>query len=162
KVPATFGRPATIVIADDEWMFRASLRQLLTAPPSVIKDVYGVDIGGGFTVVGEAGSGEDTIAIVQSTTPDLLLLDMDMPRMSGLDVIRALQSVRGTMGTLILAGDIGKSDLFKAVQLGVRGVVLKDATTEILFEGLVSVLGGRYWLDQTLVADLMEMVGAPA
>ena len=54
------GRAATIVVADDEWMFMACLRQLLTAPPPTIKDVYGIDVGAGFTVVGEAGSGEDT------------------------------------------------------------------------------------------------------
>ena len=160
-LPAS-SRAANIVIADDEWMFRASLRQLLTAPPPVIKDIYGVDIGAGFSVVGEAGTGEDTIAIIRSTTPDLLLLDLDMPRMSGLDMIHALQGACGTLSTLILAGDIRKSDLFKAVQHGVRGVVLKDATTEMLFEAIVSVLVGRYWLDQALVADLMEMVGVLA
>ena len=160
-LPAS-SRAANVVIADDEWMFRASLRQLVTAPPSVVKDVYGIDVGAGFTVVGEAGSGEDTVAVVQSTAPDLLLLDLDMPRMSGLDVIHALQGACGTLSTLILAGDIRKSDLFKAVQHGVRGVVLKDATTEMLFEAIVSVLVGRYWLDQALVADLMEMVGVLA
>jgi two-component system, NarL family, nitrate/nitrite response regulator NarL len=170
KVPGTAavattvpGRASNIVIADDEWMFRASLRQLLTAPPLVVKDVYGVDIGAGFTVVGEAGSGEETIAVVDSTTPDLLLLDLDMPRMSGLDVIRALAGASGGRPrTLILAGDIRKADLFKAVQLGVRGVVLKDAATDVLFEAMVSVLMGRYWLDQGLVADLMEIVGTLA
>ena len=57
--------PITVVLADDECMFRASLRQLLTAPPPVIKEVYGVDVGPGFEVVGEAGSGEETIAVVE-------------------------------------------------------------------------------------------------
>jgi two-component system, NarL family, nitrate/nitrite response regulator NarL len=154
----TFGRPVTIVVADNEWMFRASLRQLLTAPPPVVKDVYGVDIGDGFKVVGESGSGLDTMAIVEATKPDLLLLDIDLPQMSGLDVIRGLQPFRGTMRTIILAGVIKRADLLKAVQLGVRGVVLKDAATEVLFEAIVSVLTGRCWLDQALVADLMEIV----
>jgi two-component system, NarL family, nitrate/nitrite response regulator NarL len=155
-------RAAAIVIADDEWMFRASLRQLLTAPPTVIKEAYGVDVGAGFNVVGEAGNGADAIAIVRSAAPDLLLLDLDMPRMSGLDVVRELQEVRGRMNTLILAGDIDKSELLKAVQLGVRAIVLKDAATEVLFEAIVSVLMGRSWLDQTLAADLMEIAGALA
>ena len=79
-----------VVIADDECMFRASLRQLLAVPPSVVKDVYGVDVGPGFEVVGEAGTGEETIEAVQSALPDLLLLDMSMPRMSGLDALRAI------------------------------------------------------------------------
>jgi two-component system, NarL family, nitrate/nitrite response regulator NarL len=155
-----FGRAVTIVVADNEWMFRASLRQLLTAPPPVVKDVYGVDIGDGFNVVGESGSGLDTMAIVESTKPDLLLLDVDLPQMSGLDVIRGLQPFRGTMRTIILAGVIKRGDLLKAVQLGVRGVVLKDAATEVLFEAIVAVLTGRCWLDQVLVADLMEIVSA--
>jgi len=159
---AASSRAATVVVADDEWMFRASLRQLLTAPPGVVKDVYGVDVAAGFAVVGEAGSGEETLAVVQSTAPDLLLVDLDMPRMSGLEVIRALAGRPSRPRTLILAGDIKKSDLFKAVQLGVQGVVLKDAPTEVLFEAMVSVLAGRCWLDQTLVAALMEIVGTLA
>ena len=138
------------------------MRQLLTAPPGVVKDVYGVDVAAGFAVVGEAGSGEETLAVVQSTAPDLLLVDLDMPRMSGLEVIRALAGRPSRLRTLILAGDIKKSDLFKAVQLGVQGVVLKDAPTEVLFEAMVSVLAGRCWLDQTLVAALMEIVGTLA
>jgi two-component system, NarL family, nitrate/nitrite response regulator NarL len=160
SVPFSAGRPATIVVADDEWMFRASVRQLLTAPPPVIKDVYGVDIGTGFTVVGEAGSGEDTVEIVKSAAPDLLLLDLDMPRLSGLDVMRVLQSARAVVRTLVLAGNIRKSELLKAVQLGVRGIVLKDAPTEVLFESILAVLVGRRWLDHRLVVDLMDMVSA--
>jgi len=156
------GRAATIVTADDEWMFRASLRQLLTAPTSVIKDVYGVDIGTGFSVVGEAGTGEDTVSIVESAKPDLLLLDLDMPRMSGLDVLRSIQGTAGPLRTIVLAGHIRRMELFQALQLGVRGVVLKDAPTEILFEAILGVLVGRRWLDQRLVADLMELVSTLA
>jgi two-component system, NarL family, nitrate/nitrite response regulator NarL len=162
SVPKGVGRAATIVVADDEWIFRASLRQLLTAPPLIIKDVYGVDVGAGFTVVGEAGTGEDTVSVVEATKPDLLLLDLNMPRMSGLDAMRALGGVRATGRTIVLAGNIRKSELFRAVQLGVRGVVLKDAPTEVLFESILAVLVGRRWLDKRLVADLMEMVSALA
>jgi DNA-binding NarL/FixJ family response regulator len=156
------GRAATIVVADDEWMFRACLRQLLTAPPPTIKEVYGIDIGAGFTVVGEAGSGEDTVSIVEATKPDLLILDLEMPRMWGLDVMRALQNAPWPLRTIVLAGNVGKSELFKVVQLGVRGVVLKDAPTEGLFKSILAVLLGRRWLDQRLVEDLMEMVSGLA
>jgi two-component system nitrate/nitrite response regulator NarL len=159
-VPTSLGRSTTIVVADNEWMFRASLRQLLSAPPATINDVYGVDVGTGFTVVGEAGCGDDTVSIVESTRPDLLLLELAMPRVSGLEVLRALQPARATLRTMVLTGSVGKSDLLKAVQLGVGGVVLKDAPTEVLFEAILSVLVGRPWLDPRLVADLMEMVSA--
>jgi DNA-binding NarL/FixJ family response regulator len=139
-------------------MFRSSLRHLLTAPPSVIHDVYGVHVGAGFQVVGEAGSGEETVSVVQSVRPDLLLLDLSMPRMSGLDALVEMAADRESMRTILLAGVIEKAHLLTAVQLGVGGVVIKDSTTELLFEAIVSVMGGRFWLGQTLVSDLIELV----
>ena len=152
------GRPVSVVLADDECMFRSSLRHLLTAPPSVIMDVYGVHVGPGFQVVGEAGSGEETISVVQSVKPDLLLLDLSMPRMSGLEALCQLHSCRDSMRTILLAGTIERPHLLTAVQLGVRGLVMKDSPTELLFEAIVSVMGGRSWLGQTLVSDLIELV----
>jgi two-component system, NarL family, nitrate/nitrite response regulator NarL len=145
-------------LADDECMFRASLRHLLTAPPSVIKDVYGVEVGVGFQVIGEASTGEETIAVVESVKPDLLLLDLMMPGKSGLEALSELEAYRENMRTILLAGMIDKPRLLTAVQLGVRGLVLKDSTTELLFEAIVSVMGGRHWLGHTLVSDLVELV----
>jgi len=152
------GRAVRVVLADDESMFRASLRQLLGVPPPVIKDVYGVDVGAGFEVVGEAGSGEETVSVVQRVKPDLLLLDFSMPRLSGLDALRELRPSCDGMLTILLAGTINKTQLLSAIDLGVRGLVLKDATTELLFEALVSVMSGRHWLGHTLMTDLVETV----
>jgi len=151
-------RPVRVVLSDDESLFRASLRQLLSAPPAVIKDVYGVDVGPGFRVVGEAGSGEETVRVVRSTMPDLLLLDLSMPRMSGLEALRELEPARDRVRTLMLAGVIDRSDLLMAIRLGVQGLLLKDATTELLFEAIMCVLAGRCWIGQTLVRDLLETV----
>ena len=148
------------MLADDESMFRASLRHLLAVPPSVIREVYRVDVGPGFDVIGEAGTGEDTIALVDRAKPDLLLLDLSMPRLSGLDVLRELQGGTRSPSTVLLAGVVQPSQLLAAIQLGVRGLVLKEATTELLFEGIMCVLSGRRWLDKALVGDLMDLVGA--
>jgi DNA-binding NarL/FixJ family response regulator len=151
-------RAARVVIADDECMFRASLRQLLAVPPAIVKDVYGVDIGHGFEVVSEARTGEETIEAVRSVQPDLLLLDLSMPRLSGLDALREIRTGCETTRTVILSGGLDPSQLLMAVQLGARGVVLKDYTTELLFEAITQVLAGRSWVGQTLVADLMDAV----
>ena len=160
KGDATPRRALRVVIADDECMFRTSLRHLLTAPPSVIKDVYGIDVGADFDVVGEASTGEDTVSVIESTKPDLLLLDMSMPRMSGIKALRALQGCRDSMRTVILAAEISRGDLAMAIQLGVRGVVLKASPTELLFQAIASVIAGQPYLAQPLVADLMEIVRA--
>jgi two-component system, NarL family, nitrate/nitrite response regulator NarL len=151
-------RPVRVVLSDDECLFRASLRQLLSVPPSVIKDVYGVDVGPGFEVVGEAGTGEDTVRVVRSVRPDLLLLDLSMPRMSGLEALRELDACREGIRTILLAGTIDRAHLLTAVHLGVRGLLLKDVTTELLFEAMVSVMAGQCWLEQTLVTHLLETV----
>ena len=151
-------RPVRVVVADDEGLFRASLRQLLAVPAPVLKDVYGVDVGPGFELVGEAGSGAETVEVVQEVHPDLLLLDLLMPRMSGLEALRELAAARDAPRTILLAGAIERTHLLSAVQLGVRGLVLKDSTTELLFEAIVCVLAGQYWLGQALITDLMESV----
>jgi two-component system, NarL family, nitrate/nitrite response regulator NarL len=155
-------RPARVVIADDENMFRASLRQLLAVPPSVVKDVYAVDVGAGFEVVGEASSGEETIEAVRSSQPDLLLLDVSMPRLSGLDALRETTALCERTRTIILSGGLDKSQLLTAVQLGATGVVLKESATELLFEAMTRVLAGQSWVGPTLVADLMDAVRAQA
>ena len=156
------GRPVRVVIADDECMFRASLRQLLTAPPPVIRDVYGIDVGAGFDVVGEAGSGEETIAVVQAMKPDVLLLDISMPRMSGLTALQEVRAAGSDVPTIVLSGQITKAHLFLAVQLRVAGLVMKDETTELLFEAIMCVMAGQHWLGQSLVADLMDLVRSGA
>jgi two-component system nitrate/nitrite response regulator NarL len=150
--------PVRVVLADDESLFRASLRQLLAVPAPVLKDVYGVDVGPGFEVVGEAGTGEDAARVVRSVRPNLLLLDLCMPRLSGLDVLRELASCLDGVRIILLAGTIDRTQLITAVRLGVHGLLLKDAPTEVLFEAIMCVLAGRYWLGQTLVTDLLETV----
>jgi DNA-binding NarL/FixJ family response regulator len=158
SAPTRTERAVRVVLADDECLFRASLRQLLAVPAAVIKDVYGVDVGAGFEVVGEAGSGEDTVRVVRSVRPALLLLDLSMPRMSGLEALRELGPCRDGVRTILLAGTIDRTQLLTAVHLGVHGLLLKDVTTEVLFEAIMCVMAGRYWLGQTLVSDLLETV----
>ena len=88
---------------------------------------------------------------MRSVEPDLLLLDLSMPRMSGLEALRELGTCRDRVRTILLAGTIDRTQLLTAVHLGVQGLLLKDVTTELLFEAIMCVMAGRYWLGQTLV-----------
>jgi DNA-binding NarL/FixJ family response regulator len=152
------GNATRVVLADTHSIFRASLRQLLSVPATTIKEVYAVDVGTGFQVVGEAGTAEEAVRIVKSAAPDLLLIDPFMPRMSGLEAVGELQGHNDRMRTILLAAAIDKPQLLTAVQLGVRGVILKDSTTEALFDAIVSVLAGQYFLGRALLTDFIETV----
>jgi two-component system, NarL family, nitrate/nitrite response regulator NarL len=134
------------------------LRQLLGVPPPVLLQVYGIDVGFGFEVVGEAATGAETVQVVRAASPDLLLLDLMMPQMNGLEVLRELGASRETSGTILLAGAFERPQLLMAVELGVRGLVLKDCPTERLFEAIMSVMAGKSWLGQGLVTELFEGV----
>jgi len=149
---------ASVVIADDERIFRASLRRLLELPSPTVAAMFGVEIGGGFNVVGEAGSGEETVEVVRSTQPDLMLLDVCMPRRSGLAALRELQGCQQPRHIIILSGALDAEQLVTAIQLGARGVVRKDTPTERLFEAIASVVHGASWVDQGLTSDLLDAV----
>jgi two-component system nitrate/nitrite response regulator NarL len=153
-------RPTRVVIADDECMFRTCLRHLLAVPPSIVKDVYGSDVGAGFEVIGEAAGGQDTVDTVRAMKPDLLLLDISMPRMSGLEVLRELQRFEPAPRIIMLSGMLEKSQVMTAIQLGARGLVPKDAATEQLFEAIMTVMAGRSWMAPALVANLMDELRA--
>src|SRR5687767_158242 len=158
-VPLPSASPVKVVLADPQSIFRASLRHLLSVPASVIHEVYGVDVAGGFRVVGEAGTGEEVVGVVQSVRPDLLPFDPSLPRMSGFEALSELETSRSwEMRTILLATTLNRIQLLQSVQLGVRGVILKDSTTEVFFEAIACVMAGRYWLGQTLVSDLIETV----
>jgi DNA-binding NarL/FixJ family response regulator len=148
--------PVRVVLGDDHSIFRASLRHLLSVPASVLKSVYGVDVGAGFRVVGEAGTGDELIEVVQSANPDLLLLEPGMPHLSGFEILRELGPEHAHLRTIVLAGAVSQSQLLSAVQFGIHGIILKDATTELLFEAINCVMAGQYWLGQTLVTHLVE------
>ena len=99
----------SIVIADDHPILRDGLRKLLEAE----KD---------FVVAGEACDGSETLEIAQRLTPDMLLLDLMMPGVPCLEVLRALAASGAPTRTLLLTANIERDELVKALQLGARGV----------------------------------------
>lgn len=135
-------RAISIIVADDHPIFRHGLRKVLEAKP-------------GFHVMGEAADGERTIKLARELTPDILLLDLRMPHLSGLDVLRELAILSPPMRTIVLTAEITTAEIIEAIQLGIRGVILKESATEVLFECIHTVMAGRYWIGREKVSDLM-------
>jgi DNA-binding NarL/FixJ family response regulator len=122
-----------ILIADDHPIFREGLRKLLEAEP-------------GFRVLGEASDGEQTLELARQLQPEILLLDLRMPKLSGLDVLRELKTLSIQPRTVVLTAAVERDQIAQALQLGARGIVLKHAATDVLFEGIRCVVAGQYWV----------------
>jgi len=135
--------PVRIVIADDHPLVREGLRTLLELQP-------------GFTVVGEAGDGLDAVQLTKDLRPDVLLLDLAMPRMNGLDVLKALADMATEVRTVLLTAAIEREETVQALRLGARGVVLKESATQMLYKCIRAVMAGEFWVGHERLDDLMQ------
>lgn len=132
-----------IAIVDDHVIFRDGLRSLLVAEP-------------GFAVVGQTGFGREVPDLVATTKPDVLLLDLMLPDMSGLDVLSALDFSQSTVRPILLTASVGPKQVVEALRLGARGLVLKESATALLLKAIRSVMQGHYWFGHDHVPDLIE------
>ena len=86
------------------------------------------------------------------------LLDLSMPRKTGLEVLRELSKLGLSTRTIILTGEIEREQVVEALQLGASGIVLKRSTLRVLLESIRSVSAGKHWVDQESVPDLIQAV----
>jgi DNA-binding NarL/FixJ family response regulator len=133
----------SIVLADDHTILREGLRALLTADPS-------------FEIVGEARDGREAVRCVDKLGPDLLLIDLSMPRMSGMDAIREIK--KRYPETKIIALTVHKTEeyLLTTLQAGADGYVLKDATHDELILAIKNVMGGKSYLSPGVSEKVIE------
>jgi DNA-binding NarL/FixJ family response regulator len=132
-----------ILIADDHPIVRDGLRRLLETEAD-------------FRVVGQAADGREALRLASKLTPDILLLDLAMPRVPGLEVLRELSASDSPVRTILLTAAIEKEQIIEALQIGARGVVLKESATELLFKSIRTVMAGQYWVGRSEVGDLVQ------
>ena len=137
------GNNVRIVLADDHTILREGLRALLSADPD-------------FEIIGEAGDGREAVRCVEKLGPDLLLMDLSMPRMSGMDAISEIK--RRYPETKIIALTVHKTEeyLLSTLQAGVDGYVLKDATHDELVMAIHNVMAGKRYLSPGISEKVIE------
>jgi two-component system nitrate/nitrite response regulator NarL len=110
-------------------------------------------------VLGEASDGAEAVKLARQLKPDILLLDLAMPKHPGLEALRDL-SAGGSSSTpvrvILLTAAAEKSQIVEALQLGARGVVLKDSATQLLLKAIHTVMSGEYWVGRESVSNLVQ------
>ncbi len=144
-----------IVLADDHPVVRIGVRNMLKSE-------------GAFEVVGEASDGDEAITTTLDLLPDILLLDLYMPRLPGLEAMRAIMSGSPRVKILMLTSTITTQQIIEALQIGARGIVTKDALIDQLTNAIGAVMQGDYWINGKRVVnlvgalhDLMQQAAVP-
>ncbi len=137
-----------ILIADDHPVFRFGLRALLSAEPTT-------------EVVGEATSGDEVIRLAAELSPQIILMDLNMPGMNGIDATRRILATMPQMNILVLTMFDDDDSVFAAMRAGARGYLLKGAEGEETIRALRAVSSGEAIFSPAIARRLMQYFGAP-
>jgi len=141
----TSDRPARLVVVDDHDLVRAGLKAMLSAEPD-------------FEVVGEASDGQAALEVCRRENPDLMLMDVRMPRMDGLAATRAIKQRYPKTSVLILTVHENQEYMLEAIRAGASGYVLKDSPREQLTTAIRKVLDGEVSLNRKLTTALLQQL----
>jgi two-component system, NarL family, response regulator NreC len=132
-----------ILLADDHGIVRRGLKSLLESQP-------------GLEVVGEAADGLEALRLCGELSPDLLIIDISMPLMNGIEVASRAQKLEPAPAVIILSMHADESYIMRALGAGARGYLVKDATDEDLLPAVRAVAAGKPFFSPTVAAVLME------
>lgn len=137
-------KPVRVVLADDDPIVRDVLRNMLQQNHTC-------------EVLAEAQDGREAITAVRQHKPDLLLLDLLMPNLPGLEALREITDTDPQLRTVVLTSSITKRQIVEALQLGARGIILKNSLAR-LFECVDAVRNGEYWIDGQRTSNVMQIL----
>jgi two-component system, NarL family, nitrate/nitrite response regulator NarL len=132
-----------LVLADDHPLLLDALARLVGQEPDM-------------EVVARCGDGEAALRAAREHRPDVLVLDLRMPRLGGMEVLRRVAGEAPGVRVVVLAGELDEGGLLEAVRLGARGVVLKDAGPDVLVRCVRTVHEGGQWLDSHVAGRALE------
>jgi len=135
--------PIKVLIADDHAMFREALRMRLTQES-------------GIQVVGEAMQGDEALSMAEALEPDILLLDIRMPKVDGLTVLPKIREKSPRTKVLILSAFFDDDLIIEAMQNGAKGYLLKDATYKDLIKAICATHAGELWAERKVLTQLLE------
>lgn len=138
-----------LVVVDDHALFRRGLVGLLEDMP-------------GFTVVGQAGDGQQALPLIEKTRPDVVLLDLNMPNMDGIAALRAMRERRLPVKVLMLTISQTDADLLDAIRAGADGYLLKNTEPDDLRRAIRRVAEGQGALSPEVTGPVLRAVGRSA
>ena len=130
-----------IMITDDHSMIREGLKNLL-------------ELEGDIEVIAEAEDGEDCLNKLLTVKPDVLLLDINMPKLNGLEVLKKLKERKSKVKVLVLTVHNETEYLMKAVEIGINGYVLKDSESSELKKAIYAIYDGENYIQPSLIPSL--------
>ena len=133
----------SIVIAEDHTILREGLKSLLSSQPDL-------------KIVGEAGDGLEAIRCVRDHSPDMILLDLSMPRMTGLDAIKEIKRVNADTKIIVLTVHSTEEYILATLQAGADGYVLKDAHSTELMTAIRHVFSGHRYLSPSISGKIID------
>lgn len=144
------GDQVDLVLVDGHGLFRDGLREVLEAADDSLR------------VVGEASDGAEAVAVVVSTAPDVVLIDLDMPGMPSVEAVRKLAAVAPLSRLLVLSGSAQEGEVVEVVLAGAQGYLPKDAAVDEIVAGVHTVARGESLLSPSVAAQLLEHIRSQA